>query len=335
MINNYIIGRQRSATGVHLFFGKVESISKGIVYGVREKNSHIKGLRSGFEIPVRDVVTDLGTDPHPGKVYGQDVSLRFSGRKTHDFFGQVCFMYPAKSELMKKLWSAFDEAAKILTKQGLPQPENSVWEIQSSAVKAKWAGYYKHSRKAEKDPHRFAIRPESVPATVGDLVYVILHEYAHYLHANHTSSAQKLQARWVRMFNTSIKLQTIPRSVSERLLRDLIKGEERPSDFRGQLEEDDRNAFNWIVRAIKADHSVSLSELDLLFVADFRADIEGVWPKVTLNKKDLKPVVSEYATVNYKELYAESHAFYWVKKKLPEGVVKLVQDTISYAKANQ
>jgi hypothetical protein len=334
MVNNYIIGKRRGETSTNLFFGKVESITKGIAYGVVEKDSHIKTLRAGFEIPVRDIVTDLGSAPHPGRVYGLEVTHRFVGRKIHDFFGSVCFMYKPPKSVSEKLFEAFDASSKILTKAGLPPPENAVWEINSSETSSKWAGYYKHSSKPEKNPHRFSIRPESVPQTVGDLTYVILHEYAHYLQANH-ATGKKLNARWIRLFNTSIKLQTIERSVSERLLKSLLDGNERPSDFRGQLEEEDRNAFNWIIRAVAKDHSVSIKELDLLFEAQYHDDIAGVWPKVTLNKKDLTPVVSEYATKNYHELFAEAISFYFTKKKLPESVVKLVEATIQYAKANQ
>jgi hypothetical protein len=331
--NTYIIGRARGKETSRLFFGKVETVSKGIVYGTIEKNAHIKTLRAGFEVPVRDVLTVLGKEPHPGKVYGQDVGLRFTGRKTHDFFGPICFFYKPEKAVGEKLWAAFDEAARLLEKAKLPQPDNAVWEIISAEIKAKWAGYYKHSNNPEKNPHRFSIRPESVPVTVGDMVYVILHEYAHYLHAHHATGS-KLNARWVRLFNTSVKKQTIERQLSERLLRDLVNGAERPSDYRGQLEEEDRNAFNWILRSIKESRAVSLKELDLLFEAEYKEDIERLWPKVDLHKKDLKPVVSEYATVNYKELFAEAFAFHFTKRKLPEVVTKLVENTLAYAKAN-
>lgn len=40
------------------------------------------------------------------------------------------------------------------------------------------------------------------------------------------------------------------------------------------------------------------------------------------------------ATLNVKELFAECFAFYMTKRKLPEKVVKLLEKSISYAKAN-
>ena len=276
---------------------------------------------------------DLGSNPHPGVVYGQDVTSRYLGSKRHDFFGQISFLYKPSSDVSKKLMEAFDHSASILTKAGLGEPMNSVWEVRSHEIKAKWAGYYKRSKAPEKNPHRFSIRPESVPVSIMELSYVILHEYAHHLHAENLTGP-KINAAWVRLFNTSIKLQTIKKEQSQQLLDLLIDGEERPSDFKTGLEEDHRNAFNWIIRTIKADHAVSIKELDLLFEAGYKDDISSLWPKVTLNKKDLNPVVSEYATVSYRELFAEAFAFHFTKKKLPDGVTKLLEKSLSFARAN-
>ena len=44
-------------------------------------------------------------------------------------------------------------------------------------------------------------------------------------------------------------------------------------------------------------------------------------------------MVTDYATKSYKELLAESFAYYCVGKKLPKDIVKLVERTISYTKA--
>ena len=179
-------------------------------------------------------------------------------------------------------------------------------------------------------PHRFQIKPETVPAT--EYVYVILHEFAHYLHREFMTGA-KLNAAWIRLFNTSIKLLTIKRDQSMRLLTALIQGEEKPSDFKSGLDDENKLAFNWIIRTIKADHAISLAELDILFEADFKDEIEALWPDKTLNKKDLAPIVSEYATTSPPELIAESFAFHLTKRSLPAPITKLMEKSISYARA--
>jgi len=332
MKDHYIIGRVRGKTTSTIFFGKVDHITNGIVYGVHERDSHVNNLRSGFEISVKDVVLDLGKEPHPGTVYGQEVTSRFVGRKHHDYFGPINFLYKPTPEVSRKLMESFDYAAEILQKARISPPTNSVWEIRSAQIKTKWAGFYKRSKSPEKNPHRFSIRPESVPVSTIELAYVILHEIGHHVHAEYLTGP-KIQAHWVRVFNTSIKLQTIKKEQSQALLDLLLDGEEPPSDFKTGLDEDQRNAFNWIIRTIKADHSLSIKELDLLFNAGYKDDLSSVWPKVTLNKKDLSPVLSEYATVSYHELFAEAFAFALSKRKMPENLVKLLDKSLSVARA--
>lgn len=333
MEKNYIIGRTRLKEGTSLFFGKVESVKNGIVYGVKEKDSHVPGKRTAFEIPKKDVLIDLGANPHPGSVYGQEVTSRFEGRKHHDYFGPINFLYKPATDVTKKLMEAFDHAASVLQKAKIVAPQNSIWEIRSKDVKGKWAGFYARSKAPEKNPHRFSIRPESVPVSVIEMAYVILHEMGHHVHSEYLTSP-KANAHWVRVFNTSIKLQTIKKEQSQNVLELLLDGEERPSDFKTGLDEEQRNTFNWIIRTIKADHSLSIKELDLLFEAGYKEDIRSVWPKVTLNKKDLKPVLSEYATVSYRELWAETFAYHFTKRKMPEGLAKLLDKSLSVARAN-
>lgn len=329
MKNHYVIGKSSTKEGVKLVFGKVSSITNGIVEGVQEKNSHIQKMRNGFEIPLGNIVIDLGPEPHPGTVHGFKVGHRFVGKITHDFFGNVCYLYKAPKEVREKLSAAFDLAAKIITKAGFEAPEASVWEVHPKDGGGKYAGFYTHSPKIEKAPHRFAIRPECVPTS--EYVYVILHEFAHHLHAQYMTGA-KLNAAWLKLYNTSIKPQTIKKETSQLLVQALVDGEECPSDFKTGLDEEQRNAFNWIIRQIKTDHGVSIKELDTLFEAQYKDEIEKLWPTRTLAKKELAPIVSEYATKNYHELVAESLAFHWTKKKLPANVTALIDKSLSYAR---
>jgi hypothetical protein len=333
MLNHYVIAKLQDREGQRLIFGKIDSDKRGILSGLQEKNSHIDKLRATFEVPHKDVVLDLGENPYPGSAYGFDVTNRYYKRKAHETFGQICFFYNVPKDVAQKLFSAFDTAAKILDKAGLHVPGGiSVWEILPPDSRGKWAGYYKHSKKPDNNPHRFAIKPESLPAS--EWVYVILHEYTHYMHATMLTGA-KLNAALVKLFNTSIKLQTVKKELAVNLMESLLDGEERPSDFKSGLDEEQRNAYNWIMRTIKQDHSLSIKELDILFEADEKDSIRALWPQRTLHKKDLKPQVSEYATVSYHELVAEAFAFYWTKRKLPDQVVKLVEKSLSFAKANQ
>ena len=329
MKNSYIIGKNRGKEGFSLFLGRVASSTNGLVTGFVEKDSHIRDKRSGFEVPSKDVLLNLGTEPHPGTVYGFNTANLYQGAKQHDFFGRICFFYKPEKELATKLMKAFDKAASILEKLGFVPVINSLWQVNSKDSGGKWAGSYKRSKKPELNPHRFSIKPESLPDT--ELVYVILHEFAHHIHAEYLTSP-KINATWIKLFNTSIKLLSIPKDQSQRLLQALIGGEDKPSDFKSGLSEEDALAYNWIIRNIKTDHALSINELNHLFEADFRSEIESVWPQKLLHKKDLRPVLSEYATVSYYELIAESFAFYMLKRTMPQSIQKLVEKSISIAK---
>lgn len=330
--NHYIVGKIRTEEAFKLFLGKVTSIDGQVLSGYVEKLSHIPSLRASFEVLERDVVVDLGPKPHPGTVHKFDTSHLWTGhRKPHPFFGDIHFFYRPDKEVGSKLMQAFDRAASILEKAKLPAPEGTLWEVNPKETKGKYSGMYIHSKKPTKLPHRFQIKPESMPVTITDFVYVILHEYMHWLH-RHCVTGIKVNAAWIRLFNTSIKPQTVDKDLSRRLLDDLVRGGERPSDFKTSLDEGDKNAFNWIVRTISQEHAVGLRELDLLFEADEKDELKQLWPKRTLHKKDLAPIVSEYATKNYHELLAEAFAFYFTKRQLPKNVTTLLEKTLEVAR---
>jgi len=326
---NYIIGKMRSEEGHTLFLGRVVATQgSNIISGYIEKNSHLPKLRQLFEIPRKDVVLDMGPTPYPGTVHKFDTSHLYTGhRKQHEFFGPIHFFYKPEKEVGSVLMQTFDHCATKLEKLKMPAVLQTVWEINPKEMKGKWAGFYRHSRAPHKLPHTLSIKPEVVPTVISEFAYVVYHEYGHYLHANYIRNP-KVNAAWIRLFNTSIKPQTIDKEMSKRLLEALVEGEERPTDFKGQLEEEERLAFNWIIRTIGVEHAVSLKELDTLFVADSKDEIRALWPKRTLTKKELAPIVTEYATKNYHELFAESFAFFMLKKKLPAGIVKLMEKTL-------
>lgn len=331
---SYIIGKQRTEEGFRLFFGKVTGTSKGVAEGYIEKGSHLgPKKRALFEIPSKDIVLDLGTEPHPGKVYGFDTCNIYSNKVIHhDFFGAIHFFYRIKKEVGKKLMAAFDETAKRLTRMGFEPMVDCIWLVQHPETPGKYAGLYKHSRNTEKGPHELYIKPEHI--TADNLVYVISHEFAHYVHFN-LLTQPRINAAWIRLFNTSIKVETIRKDLSLQLLDSLVDGEERPSDFKSGLDEEQKLAWNWILRTIKQDHAISIKELDTLFEADEKDEIKQLWPQRTLHKKDLKPVISEYATLNVRETFAEAFSFYVVKNKIPPNVLKLLEKSIQMAKAHQ
>src|ERR1700676_4867827 len=99
----YAIGVVRGTEGKDkTFLFKVTSQHDGIVAGVLAKNSHIQTLRSTVEVPIKDIVLNLGATPYPGKVHGCDATNLFAGKKLHDEFGNIHFFYKPDPEVGTK-----------------------------------------------------------------------------------------------------------------------------------------------------------------------------------------------------------------------------------------
>lgn len=316
----------------YLFKALTDSDAKS-VEAVLEKDSHIPGMRHTMTVPLSDVVLNLGNDPHPGKVYGHDVGTLHRKRLTHDKFGDVHFFYRPDKQVLADLKESMDTVAKRLERQDLQfLLDNVIFEVIPYNGE-KYAGLFKMTKRGDNVTKRIQIRPEIMPAS--EYPYVWYHELGHNLHLDFCRSSKKLNAQWLKLFNTSIRVDTIKKDKSQQLLDALIGGEEPPSDFKRGLDEDDALAFKWLIRTIQQVNGLSIQDLDTLFEAEMKDEVAKVWPVRNISHKELAPIVSEYATQNYKELFAECFAFYMTKKKLPEPVVKLLERSISYGKAHR
>ncbi|BAG41696.1 hypothetical protein [Ralstonia phage phiRSL1] len=329
---DYVFGQEADSKAKKPVLFKVSSISNGIVSGIIEKDPHLKQKRSVFECPVKKVILNAGPNPHPGKVHGWDLHSLYRGKKWHDQFGAIHFFYDITPENGKAMVSAFDRAYKVLKANRLDfiiQPDICVWEV-LPANGEKYSGMYKRSKTPDRSPHRLQIKPETMPQT--DWLYVIFHELAgHHLHYEFLTS-RKLNAEWVKLFNTTISVKSVKKEDSQRLLDGLLAQEDPPSAYTANLSEEDTELYRLILKYIGQQHNVSVKELDLLFEAGYRDELKGVWPARGVQKKDLEPLVSEYACKNYKELIAESMAFKLTGKKLPKAVEALLERSLSYAR---
>jgi hypothetical protein len=300
------------------------------VESVLEKNCHIQGQRHTMTVELSDIILNLGPKPHAGKVYGQDVVALHRKRADHDVFGDIHFFYAPEKTVLVDLKDSMNKVAAKFKKTGLNFLfKDVVYEVMPYNGE-KYAGQYMKG-KNEKIPDRIQIRPEIMPAS--EYAYVWYHEFGHRMHLRFCPS-KKLNATWLKLYSTSIKVESVRKDKSQQLLDMLMDGEEAPSNFKSGLDEEDALAFKWIVRTIQQVNGLSIKDLDTLFEAEMKEEIRKVWPVRNIPRKELAPIVSEYATVNVKELFAECFAFYMVGKKLPEPIVKLLEKSIAYAKAN-
>jgi hypothetical protein len=309
---------------------KIEFIDGNNVGVIEVENMHIAQMRKAFDTRPENVIAII--DPaHPS--YHNKYDAIFQRAIHNEDFGSLNFFYTPTDEVRDHLQEAFAKAAQALEARGLSfiiQPTICVWEIYPYGGE-KYAGYYKRNRKADKNPNRLAIIPEHTDYDHSWYSYVIFHELAHHMHAEFVTGRQ-LNAKWIDLYSTSVPARDIEKPDTDRLLKALLEQEDLPSDFKGQLEEGDQEAYKLILKAIKQQHKLGVKELDVLFVAEFFEQIKAVWPeKVVAN--DLNPLVTEYATKSYKELFAEAFAYYMSGRELPQEVKELVEESIAYAKA--
>lgn len=322
---------QPAGAGKNFLF-KVSGVDKqGIVVGTLEKDSHLRALRKTVEVPKSDIIVNLGHDPKPGKAYDCDLTSIYKGRKTHEDFGTLYWFYKPDTEVGERIFKSFDKCARILKKQRLDftiQPDLGIWEIQKYKDE-KFCGLYKHSRDPSKNPHRFIFRPEMVEPK--DYAWVILHEHAHHIEREFMHS-KALRGQWVQLYNSTILVEDIDKKTCNELLDEILVQEALPSDYKGQLDDDSKIALKWILKHIKQQHKLSIRELDMLFDAGMKDDIRDVWPDNGVSMNDLKPLVTDYATKSWKELFAESVSLYLTGIVLPKSVVTLVERSLSHVR---
>jgi hypothetical protein len=309
---------------------KVEFIDSDNIGMIEVENMHIAQLRKGFDTHAENVIAILDPE-HPS--YHNKFDAIFQKAIHNEDFGSLNWFYQPKDEVREKLEDAFKKAADALEAKGLGfiiQPTTCVWEIYPYGGE-KYAGYYKRNAKPEKNPHRLAIIPEHTDYDHSYYTYVIFHELAHHLHSEFVIGRQ-LNAKWIDLYSTSVPARDILKPDTDRLLKAMLEQEDLPSAFKGQLEEADEEAFKLILKAIKQQHKLGVKELDVLFVAEFNDQIKALWPE-TVVANDLNPLITEYATKSYRELFAEAFAYYMSGREVPLEVKELLEESISYAKS--
>lgn len=291
---------------------------------------HIK--KRVIDFSEADVLVNLGPKPAPGKVYGVDFTNLWKGRTEVKGLGlELNWFYSPEKEVKSNLNKAFRVAHKRLVSRKLGflmENDNTVWEILPFS-KGKYAGMYKHPRDVSV-PGRLVIWPEKMGPS--DYPYIILHELGHRLHLRFVED-RALNAKWLAIYNRTIQVIDIDKATSKSLLKDLLRGDIRPASFAKTLEDDEHKlAYKWILRWIHQVRSLSVHDLDTMWLAESYSEIESVWPSRAIPKRELKPAVSEYATKNVRELIAESFAFKLCGKKIPKSIDKLLELTIQEAR---
>lgn len=284
----------------------------------------------------RDILVRLGQEPKPGKVYGVDVANIYRKSIAHAAWGPIHFFVKPDKVHMKMLRLGLDLTAKKIEKMEL-DPFMQTFQTEIRAKKGKYAGMYHHEKEGKS---RVWYAPECAE-TQEQMNGIIFHEYGHALRFNGLTRV-KARARWQRLFQQSIAPVIVSKKYLEGLLDHMLAEADTGSDsslssvLSTYVEEDEAGAASVkaLQRWMRQVHHISPKELGVLWSAGDKETLQSLWPKSSIDTSKLAPILTDYATKNVEELFAEAFMFYALGKKLPGSVLKLLEKSLSDIKAN-
>lgn len=285
-----------------------------------------------IEITKKDVVVRLGADPIPGKVYGVDVSNVYRKTFSHEFWGPIHFFVKPEKAVVDRLKLSLDTCGKKLDKLGMRE-YTTRFQTEVRAEKGKYAGMYQH-RQENKSIVWYA--PDKA-TNQEEMDYIVYHEFGHVLRFNGLNRV-KLRAKWQKLFQQSIT----PTLVTKKYLSGLWDHVKLSADGEASLgsvikefqqEEDETTSYlKALSRWFKQVHHISPRDLQVLWEANDLDTIEQLWPLGSIDTSKLSPLISDYATKNVEETFAEAFAYHMIGKKLPAHVEKLLEKSLSVIK---
>lgn len=302
----------------------------------------VESERKGLDVAKADiktsrVIASLGPKPAPGKVYGLDLTNRFRKLLQHDFWGNVLVFTHLDNAQLKLMQRSLYRTAKKIEKMGLESYVDFV-DTHLCAKQGKWAGYYKHSKDVEAHRSVIAYAPECAELQPDMMDYIVYHEFGHAVWYNGIKG-KKIQLKWLMEYNRSIQ----PIEIALHDLKKTFKFIESHADGEASLasvlrefvneEEEHKLWVRGILRWFHEVHHLAPRDLATIWEGQNLDVLRKLWPSKAIDSSKLAPVVTEYACLNVRELFAESFAFHCQGKTLPPRITQLIANSIQYAKA--
>ena len=297
------------------WLGKLKSINPLIIVAQPDDRMNSEEVTAER----KDIICVLGQRPHSGKVFGVDTTNIFRCSKPlPELYGQQLHYFCAPDKQVRKgIDTAFRIVAKASTKQRLQALLDAFIFYKVKILPGKATGMYAHN----KDYDTLDIDP--FKCTITDLPEVIAHELGHHAF---TYLEPEQQAKWMQLYIRHIKPQVYSASQCEQM-KDLVSSFTDLSQAKTDVPEDDMQLFNRCLLFVRQRCHMSYKQLNKLFQVD-PDSVLSQWPtQITVD--DYEQLISQYATKNYNELFAESFAYYILGKELPKVVNNLMTKTIS------
>lgn len=266
------------------------------------------------------LVANLGPNPVVGKVFGVHVEP-LNSEKLHKI-GNVLYYRPMKELESKALHYAFDKVVAKLDAEGLDAVLPFA-QIQIRAGKGKYpATYMPKKLKDGTVADVIVFHPKFLDDPKANM-YSLYHEIA-LAHWQHTVN-DDTRARWLSVYNQSIKVDRAKKSQMDGLLKSLLDSQVSIREFMRDLDDAEKALMREALAYLKKHHKLSPAEVNILLNHDSRA-LGEIWP--TSAAMSLSEVlITQRATLSVQELFAESVAHVLFGKNIPRQLEKLVSVT--------
>jgi hypothetical protein len=327
--NQYVICQRKEEKP---FLARIEKVREDGVLVALQKD--IQYQKNVIEVEKKEVRAILGENPVPGTVYGFDLHNLYRKSIEHEFWGPIHFFIRPDKDTLKLLKKSLDRTAERIEKLGLGWYA-SQFQTEIRSKKGKYAGVYKHSGSADK-PNVVWYAPECAKGDQRQMDNVIFHEFGHAVRFNGLTS-NKMRNKWLRLYQKTIaQVKVEPKQLSA-ILHDLDDYDEETESFKGAIKGATQDMSPRIEKALmqwlKETHRITGRELEIMWRSSKLKDISKFWPDHMIDTHDLKPAITEYATKNVEETFAECFAFYCQKVKIPSAFEELLEESLSRARA--
>lgn len=326
--NQYVVVKRKDEKP---FLGRIDKVREDAVMVALEKD--IQYQRNVVEVDKKDIKVLLGENPLPGTVHGFDLNNLYRKTLEHKFWGPIHFFVPLEKPTLRILKNSLDRTAERVTKLGLEHYADC-FETEIRAKKGKFAGMYRHSGSEDK-PNVVWYAPDWCKNDQKQMDYVVFHEFGHAVRYNGIKT-NKMRNKWLRLYQKTIAQVKVEPKTLRAILHDLDDFDEEQESFKGALNGATQDQSPRVQKALtqwlKETHRITGKELEIMWRSSKLKDLEKFWPDHMIDTHDLKPALSEYATKNVEETFAECFAFYCQKMKIPSAFEELMEESLSRAR---
>lgn len=276
------------------------------------------------------ILANLGDNPASGSVYGCQIR-KLHTQTEHAFWGRISIMRLLNDEekdILKDIMKRTYARVKAMGLDKALQLDNFL----VNQPKGRWAGWYKQDRKG----YHISLNPKEFNSKGGTIITD--HEIGHAVWFQLVPDQK--QAKWVQLYNQYTKISRAPDEALSEVI-DIVSAEPRKLDEYHEFLEDIEHGSEWLYNlesALMEIHLLDRKDLDLYIWSLNNKQRRKALERAAQNigplsgEHDNFPV-SEYASTNTREFFAESFCHYLNGLVVPEEVVELLIETVPRIKS--